>query len=98
MPSVRIYQREIHGDELWIHDVLARRETEKALLCRIDDMGHWIPKSQITDDSEVWKIGQEGILVITMWLAEQKKIVRSTLAQPAALIAVGTVRKIVLEE
>jgi hypothetical protein len=55
-----------------VEDVLVKSETEKALLCIIEGEQMWIPKSQITDDSEVWKQGDEGTLVITEWLAEQK--------------------------
>jgi hypothetical protein len=32
----------------------------------------WIPKSQIHDDSEVYKRGTEGVLVISEWIVEQK--------------------------
>lgn len=35
----------------------------------------WIPQSQVTDDSEVWKPGDQGKLVITEWIAEQKGLV-----------------------
>jgi hypothetical protein len=31
-----------------------------------------IPKSQITDDSEVYKVGDEGTLIVTEWLAEKE--------------------------
>lgn len=55
-----------------IDDVEAIRETDKALLCRIEDEEVWIPKSQITDDSEVYELGGEGTLVITQWLATEK--------------------------
>ena len=39
--------------------------------------GHvvWIPKSQIDDDSEVYKKGTEGLLVITEWIALQKELI-----------------------
>lgn len=55
-----------------VEDVRAMRETDKALLCRIEDEEVWIPKSQITDDSEVYKQGDDGTLVITEWLANEK--------------------------
>jgi hypothetical protein len=32
----------------------------------------WLPKSQITEDSEVYEVGDEGTLTITEWLAEQR--------------------------
>lgn len=51
------------------------RETEAALLIRIDGAEHWIPKSQISDDSEIWKQGDKGMLVVTEWIATQKGLV-----------------------
>lgn len=36
------------------------------------DEKEWIPQSQITDDSEVWKTDDEGNLVITDWFAKKK--------------------------
>ncbi len=36
------------------------------------DQAEWIPQSQITDDSEVWREGDEGTLEITDWWARKK--------------------------
>ncbi len=55
-----------------ISKVRALRATERAVLCEIDGDEHWIPKSQIDDDSEVYDAGHEGDLVITEWIATQK--------------------------
>jgi hypothetical protein len=52
-------------------DVTVKVETEKAILCVIDGDEHWIAKSQIDEDSEVYAKNTEGKLVITMWLAER---------------------------
>ncbi len=52
------------------------KETEKAIACELPEVARgltWIPKSQITDDSEVWKPDQDGDLVVTDWYAEQKE-------------------------
>lgn len=51
--------------------------TDKALLIEIDGEEHWIPHSQIDDDSEVYdnKGNAEGTLVISSWIAQQKKLV-----------------------
>jgi hypothetical protein len=35
----------------------------------------WIPKTQISDDSEVWKEGDSGTLIISEWIAAQKGII-----------------------
>jgi len=55
-------------------------ESEKAILvtlgdCRLEGESVWIPKSQVHDDSEVWKKGQAGKLVVTEWIAEQKGLI-----------------------
>lgn len=50
------------------------RETQKALLVESDELNEtevWIPKSQIHDNSEVWKSSQEGKMAVTQWLARK---------------------------
>jgi hypothetical protein len=59
-------------EKVWIDGVTAKKETDKALLVEIDGDEHWIPKSQIDDDSEVYQEGDEGELVVSLWIAEQK--------------------------
>jgi len=57
-------------------DALAIHATEKALLVDIQGEGeHWIPLSQIEEDSEVQQEGDQGILTITGWIAKQKGFV-----------------------
>jgi hypothetical protein len=56
-------------------DVRVKAATDKALLCVIDDEEHWIPLSQIDDDSEVYQAGTEGTLIVTEWIAKQKGLV-----------------------
>ena len=51
------------------------RSSDKAILVVIKDKEHWIPQSQVHEDSEVWKNGDEGVLVITEWIAEQKNLI-----------------------
>jgi hypothetical protein len=60
-----------------IEDCEAIHETEKALLVEsenfdTEDNQIWIPQSQIHSDSEVYKEGTNGLLVVTTWFAEQK--------------------------
>ena len=53
----------------------AKHETDKALLVdipEIDTESQWVPLAHITDDSEVYKKGHEGKLVVTDWIAEKK--------------------------
>ena len=61
----------VGNNKVYIEDVLVIHETEKALLCQIKGEEHWIPKSVIDDDSEVWKNGQEGELVVAEWWTEK---------------------------
>jgi hypothetical protein len=60
------------AETVQIHNVTVSRETEAALLVEIEGETFWIPKSQIHDDSEVYKADTEGTLVIPLWLAEEK--------------------------
>lgn len=56
-------------------DARAIRATANALLVDIDGNEHWIPQSQIDDDSEVYEEGGEGELVVSQWIAEQKELI-----------------------
>jgi len=58
-----------------IEGVFVKAETAKALLCVIDGKEHWIPQSQIDDDSEVWQKDDEGTLIISEWIATEKGLI-----------------------
>lgn len=62
-------------DKVTFHKVIALQETRDALLCKIDNREVWLPKSQIHDDSEVYKNGTDGDLVISKWIATEKSLV-----------------------
>jgi len=51
------------------------RATDKALLCLIDGEEVWVPQSQIDDDSEVWRAGDEGHLVVSSWWAQERGLI-----------------------
>ena len=74
----RSRHRDDDRDPVEIADATAERETKLALLCVFKQgkkiVEKWIPKSQITEDSEVWEPGQSGKLIITGWLAEREGI------------------------
>lgn len=57
-----------------IPDVVCIRATDAAMLCFIDEDEHWIPKSQVDDDSEVFDDDDNstGTLVISEWIAKKK--------------------------
>ncbi len=56
-------------------DVTAIAQTEKAVLCEINGAQHWVPQGQIHENSEVWKTGDTGTLVVSQWWAEQRGLV-----------------------
>lgn len=56
-------------------DVEVLQDSGKAICVRVDDKEVWIPKTLIHDDSEVYKEGTEGTLVIPEWLAIEKELV-----------------------
>lgn len=71
----RRFVDEDEGDVV-IEGVRAERATDLALLCVWQrgkrKVEHWIPKSVITDDSEVWEPGHSGKLTIARWFAEKE--------------------------
>lgn len=57
-------------------DVEVIRETEKAILCIIPEVGleaTWIPKSVLDEDSEVHGLEDAGALIIDRWFAIKEK-------------------------
>jgi hypothetical protein len=48
------------------------KESEKALLIDFEGEEHWIPKSQVHDDSDVYEEGDLGTIIISRWIAGQK--------------------------
>lgn len=63
------------AETVQIQNVTALKETEAALLVEVEGEEFWIPKSQIHDDSEVYKVDTDGTLVIPLWLAEKHGLV-----------------------
>ena len=64
-----------------ISDCRARLETKKGernqggLLVQFDDLDEeWLPKSQISEDSEVYKEGTSGTLIVSKWIADKKNL------------------------
>jgi Ser-tRNA(Ala) deacylase AlaX len=61
---------EEHGYDRSEGEVL--RETEKAILFQQEDgEEYWVPKSVLHDNSEVWKLGDVGILIVKEWFARK---------------------------
>lgn len=59
---------------VFFNNVTAVRDTPKALIVQIEAEEYVIPKSQIHDDSEVYKEGHTGKLIIPKWLAENEEL------------------------
>lgn len=57
-----------------IPEVKCIEETKKGILCRFGEREEWIPISQLDDDSEVAGEGDEGVLIIPLWLASEKSL------------------------
>jgi len=50
------------------------RVSEKAILFRQEDGEEiWVPQSVIHDNSEVWKKGDVGILIVKEWWAKKQE-------------------------
>ena len=48
-------------------------ETDDAILAMLEDgREEWFPKSHISDNSEVYKKGHSGGMIISPWIAKQK--------------------------
>jgi len=54
-----------------IENARCTAETEKAILVEADSLDEslWVPKSQVTDDSEVYKKDTDGDLIVNDWWA-----------------------------
>lgn len=65
----------MRSDEVEFTEVLARRETDKALLVEIDGKSYWVPKSMISEDSEVYAPDDEGTLIVREWWAKQEGLI-----------------------
>lgn len=64
-----------HRLKVEIEDVLCIAQSKNAILCVIDNKEVWIPQSQVDDDSEVWKKGDSGALVVSEWIAMEKGLI-----------------------
>ena len=65
------------SERAWVEfeDVEAISQTALALKVIVEEKTVWIPQSQISENSEVWKNGQKGTLIVTEWIAEEKGLI-----------------------
>jgi hypothetical protein len=63
------------ADKFRIEDCKAVGSTEMGIWvsCPDWDKEEFVPQSKIDDDSNLWKEGDEGALVVDGWLADQRK-------------------------
>ena len=52
-------------------EVTTEAETLQAILVVVDDTRYWIPKTVLHDDSEVYRNGTEGRLVLQEWWVDK---------------------------
>lgn len=65
-----------------IPNAYAVKETVKALICDLGDgLAHPIAKSQIAPKSEIQRLGDRGILIITRYLADEAGLMPFARAQ-----------------
>lgn len=62
-----------------IGTVIVKAKTEKAVLVELQsgEGQHWIPLSQVHEDSEIYdsaEPGDQGEMVITQWMAEKLEL------------------------
>jgi len=62
-------------EKVEFEDVDCLKATERAILCNIDGDEKWVPQSVVDDDSEVWKEGDTGKLVVHEWWAVKAGLV-----------------------
>lgn len=62
-------------EKAYFDDVFAKKKTPKALICEIEDEEFVVPDSQIDEESEVIEEGDEGLLIVNQWWAEQVGLV-----------------------
>jgi len=62
------------ADTFSIDDVEVIRDSGKALLVRLEDVGDdvWVPKSALDASNDVWEEGDVGTLVVEGWLARKE--------------------------
>ncbi len=66
-------RRRMTDDVEEIDDVTCEKETVKAILVKHGrGVLTWVPKSVVHDDSEVYKEGTSGKLVVARWFAEKE--------------------------
>jgi len=63
------------GERIYFDDVTCLAESDRAIRVEIEgDQAVWIPKSQVDDESEVKAPGDEGRLVVTKYIVEQREL------------------------
>lgn len=76
----RTIRDEDSRDGVTFEGVTVKHATDKAMLCVIDGDEHWVPHSQVHDDSDVYYedgqvFGDGEKLVVKEWWAEKEGLV-----------------------
>jgi hypothetical protein len=74
--------------------VLCKKATKMAILCARKGKEFWVPQSVVHDDSEVYKEGDEGRLVVQLWFAEKEGWAQRDENEPGPMDAVDGLKAI----
>lgn len=69
---MRRYRKDDDGHEpVRVAEVQCTKQTERAILCVIEGEDVWVPQSLVHDDSEVYRQGDFGTLIVPKWFARK---------------------------
>jgi len=73
-PSEKAIKSPVPDDAFVIENVSVIKATAKALLFRTagPGIGTWIPLECVHDDSEVWRAGDRGTMLVKRWYVEKQ--------------------------
>ena len=71
-----------------------KKATKMAILCVHKGKEFWVPQSTVHDDSEVYKEGDSGKLVVQLWFAEKNGWCKKDEDEPAPMDTVDGLKAI----
>lgn len=63
--------RSLAGDRVELDDVVVVFETKNAIRILYEGEEHWMPKSAVHADSPVYKVEDEGDMIVHRWWAKK---------------------------
>lgn len=71
--------KEYDAENVVVGPVECIRETNNALLIYASTGEHWIPRSQLHHDSDVYKRGHTGNITVSKWIAKERGFINEQL-------------------